>query len=123
MYSVLRVTAKENAQPGIRHMADVFKRHLGNIYDGLDPSGDRFSCSVCDGPDWDQHERQINIILNGVELFLAEISPSTVSCEIDVAVYYTEEVKQGIYVTFSVSPSLLTRIAANQISLVFTVYK
>jgi hypothetical protein len=121
MYTVLRITpVKEDCSIDV--LAERFGKLLPELFDGLDRVEDRFSCTVCDNPDWIEHERSIRKTVAQLKRF-SEVSQGSFSAEMDCAVYPSEFEAGELFNSVQLTPDLMDLLVREKIGMVFTIYR
>ena len=122
MYTVFRIYESPRWQSAIGKLAEVFQKMYPDLFDDIDPSGDRFSCSICDGADGKEHEKAIENALAKVEAFAQRVAPMGFDCVVDIAVYTSDIPRGGFYREVQFSPRLMDKMIRTPATLIVTVY-
>jgi hypothetical protein len=121
MYTVVRFQTKRTAAALLALVGEKLNKIKKNTFRGLDKVPGRFSCSVCDDPDWDKHLRRIRDFLARFSPVIRSASRQRIRIVFDVAVE-PEDTGNRAYFSTHITPELMAQLGRAGVELEFTFY-
>jgi hypothetical protein len=122
MYTVIRFQSELTDDTLLSEIGQRLNERRPGTFGGMDCVDGRFSCSLSNASDLENHIGAITTFLDDFEDILKQARKSDVELELDIAVDPEDRAKRRTYFVIRLPAKLLERIASAEISLVLTYY-
>lgn len=121
MYTVLRFESPTETVEKLTILGEGLNRIKEKTFSGLDRIGGRFSCSVCDDDNWDEHTRAMSEFLSVFKEILVEAKSYGIEVEFDVALE-PEDCEKKSYISTCLEPQLLKKLVDEDVGITLSYY-
>ena len=121
MHTVVRFRDEAGRQDRLEGLGEELNRVVADTFDGVDSVPGRFSCDISFCDSWVDHKEDILGFLDECGAVVARAVELGMSVEFDVAIE-PEDYENAVATWFTSDVDFLKRLAAEGVSLTFTVY-